>query len=150
MAVGYAVLTRLLEGALLLPAVVALFVHFMVTKYSRRNCLALGLVVLASCIAAVITLVINHGRYGNWFMTGYEGEGWTTSPLIGIPGLLFGPARGILWAFPAAFLIPSGIRYLWSRHHRILTCAFVWLIGSLIVLAGTWYMWWEGTIGGRG
>ena len=143
-AVGYAVLTRPLEGALLLPATAALLVHATITKYSARNCLALGLVVLAWCIAVLITIVINHGRYGTWFVTGYEGEGWNTSLLIGVPGLLFSPARGLLWAFPAVVLIPSGIHYLWCRHHRVLVCAFLWLIGSLIVLAGTWYMWWGG------
>jgi len=95
-------------------------------------------------VAIIITLLVNWGRYGSPLRTGYEGEHWELTAVIGLAGSLFSPGRGILWEFPAIVLTPFGVRALLKTEHRPITLALVALVGAQLLNAAGWYVWWGG------
>jgi hypothetical protein len=142
---GYAVLTRPIEGGLLLPATLALLVPgYKIARYSDRDWRALGLAMSGWGIAVIVTFFVNYARYQHWFITGYEAEGWTTPFSIGLSGLLISPGRGLIWAFPAVVLVPAGIRRLYQQGQQALVYACMGLTISLIGLMSMWHIWWGG------
>jgi hypothetical protein len=143
-AVGFGTLTRLVDGLIILPFTLVLFLAPpIVRRYSVRKLQAIGLVILGTSIALIINLLVNYGRYGNWLTTGYENEGWTTPLWIGLSGLLISAREGLLWAFPSVVLIPFGIRRLW-RQDRSMVYALLLPALGLILLMGAWWCWWGG------
>jgi hypothetical protein len=143
--VSYAVLTRPVEGSMLLVAVVALMVpHFRFWLWSRSSWYPILVVAASYLLGVAITLLVNWGRYGSPFTTGYEGEGWTTPPWLGLAGALVSPGRGILLEFPAAVLFPLGIRQLWRTEHRKIALVLLGLIGFELLNVSMWYTWWGG------
>src|SRR5262249_15301195 len=103
-ACSYAVVTRLVDGALLFPFVLLLLAGpglrgGVATRLRNAAVVAVGLV-----LGLVITGFVSWARYGSPFNTGYDGEGWTTPLLTGLAGSLVSPGRGIFWEFPGALL----------------------------------------------
>jgi hypothetical protein len=152
---GYAVLTRPVEGTLLLPAVLLLIVPELPSLRrvprgrSPLGCpsgcpftwRAVGVVVVLYLVAALLTLWVNWARYGSPFTTGYEGEGWTTPLGTGLSGALFSPGWGILWEFPAALLAPLGLWRLWHTGHRKTGFVVAGLVVCELVSTATWHAW---------
>ena len=107
-AVCLAVLTRTLEGMLLVPALILVLApdfrslrRLVVTPQTAA--------VLAGLVVGLgATALVNELRYGNVLETGYGTAGrpgawsgpWNTPLLVG-SGSLISPARGIIWATPA-------------------------------------------------
>lgn len=146
LALGYAILTRLAEGFLLVPAALLLLIpHLRFLRWQRPIWFALGTVMLACSIALAITLWLNWARFGSPFITGYEGYSWTNPPLIGLAGTLISPGRGILFAFPASILLPVGVWYLFRTRGWKITTVLTGLIIAQILNMALWVIWWGGT-----
>lgn len=137
-AIGYAVLTRPVEGSLVLPAV--LFLFYNVTPPWRAR-----VSVLTGYGAAIlITVFISAGKYGSPLKTGYGNESWTTPLSIGLAGALLSPGRGLLWSFPALLLVPFGIWQLWRSPARQAVVALVGLSAVQLLNVAVWDIWWGG------
>jgi dolichyl-phosphate-mannose-protein mannosyltransferase len=144
-AIGYAVLTRLVDGTFLLPAVLlVLLPHVRVRRWSSATWSAAGAAVAGYALGVALNLVVNDLRYGNPLNFGYGSESWTTPLPIGLAGALVSPARGLLWSFPAILLVPLGVRALWRTPHRIFALALVGLAGVELVNTAAWWAWWGG------
>ena len=92
-------------------------------------------------LAGILSLWWNGLRYGNIWDNGYVAtESFTANWLIGISGLLVGPARGIIWYSPVLLLGLLGGRWFWQQARWVLGVA---LSISLVyvLLYGKWYMW---------
>jgi hypothetical protein len=119
----YAVLTRPLEGSLLVPAVVALlFLPW------RRALGPPSIQIAAWLLGVVVTLLLNWVRFGAPLSFGYRTSdlAWTTPIWVGLPGALVSPGRGVLWEFPGLLLAGVGTALLWRQRR--------WL--EALVLAG--------------
>jgi hypothetical protein len=140
----YAILTRPVDGALLFVALLVLLVPWSSprswTAGSWRRLLLVG----AGFGAGLgVTLLVDWGRYGSPFATGYEGEGWTTFLPVGIVGSLLSPARGILWSFPAVILAAIGAVALWRTRRREVV-ALTALCGLQLLNVAAWHDWFGG------
>jgi hypothetical protein len=134
-AVGYAVLTRPVEGSLVLPAV--LFLLYNATPPWRA-----WLTVLAGYgVAVLITVFINAAKYGSPLKTGYGNESWTTPLPLGLAGALISPGRGLLWSFPALILVPFGIRQFWHSPARPAALALIGLSVVQLLNVAVWDIW---------
>ena len=91
--------------------------------------------------AGVISLWWNWARYGNVWESGYvETERFNAIWWFGISGLLFGPARGLVWYSPALLLAVPGAVWFWRHARSILfLCLAIALV--YVLLYGKWYMW---------
>jgi hypothetical protein len=141
----YAVLTRPVEGALLLPTLLLLLLP---GRWPERSAAAVwreaGTVVAGFLLGVVITLLVNWARYGSPLTTGYEGEGWTAPLAIGLIGSLVSPGRGLIWEFPAALLVPLGFRQLWRSDQRRAGLALGGLSLLQLINVAAWHDWWGG------
>jgi hypothetical protein len=143
--IGYGLLARPLEGAMLVPAALAIALpHLRIARYTRREWLIIGSIAGSTALAGAITLLVNYARYGQWLTTGYVNEGWSTPLGLGMRGLLVSPARGLVWAFPAVVLAPLGLWALWRRRQRVLAGVLTLLITGLVLSMSMWFMWWGG------
>lgn len=145
LAVGYAVLTRPVEGVLI--ALIAAFLvvpGLAIHRWGRRGWQGFLAVSSGFGVGVIITLLINWGRFGSPWVSGYEGEGWTWDLLTGVPGALISPGRGILWQFPAIVLAPLGARLLWRSGYGKLVLAIVGLVTLQFLNVTGWWMWWGG------
>lgn len=144
-ALAYAVLTRPVEGALLFPAVLILLApDSRPLRWRRADWRPLAVVALGFLAGTGLTLLINWGRYGSPFATGYANEGWTTPLATGLAGALVSPGRGILWEFPAILLVPLGLKALWTTGQRRAALALLILPSLQLVNVATWDAWWGG------
>ena len=118
----YGVLTRPLEGSMLVPAVVILL------WWRNRQALPVVIQCAAWVGAVAATALFNWARYGSPLNFGYADSqlAWTTPIWIGLPGAVVSPGRGVLWEFPALVLAALGIALLWRNRQRL----------EAIVLAG--------------
>jgi hypothetical protein len=92
-------------------------------------------------------LVYNAVRFGGPLSTGYRfapgQEGFTTPLWWGLAGLLFSPARGLVWFSPPVLLaILGGGRFY--RRERPLTWLMLAVIGVQGVAFSLWWEWWGG------
>ena len=145
-ALFYAVLARPVEGTVLLPALLFLLLPGGRLAGPARLDWRPGAVVLGSFAVGVLAvLLVNWGRYGSPFATGYEGEGWTNPVLVGLLGSLVSPGRGILWQFPAVLLAPLGFFLLWKMSaQRALAIALALVVVLQLLNVARWYYWWGG------
>jgi hypothetical protein len=143
-AVFYAVLTRPLEGTLLFLGLAVLLAPIPLRPWRISRWLNVGVVCTAYGAAGMVTLLINWGRSGSPFATGYEGTGWTTPLPIGLVGSLISPGRGLLWEFPIVVLVPLGVRVLWREGRRIEAFVFGGLAVVELLNVATWEAWWGG------
>jgi hypothetical protein len=143
--VMYAVLTRPVEGTMLMAGVIVLLApRFRFWLWARSTWHPILIAAAGYLVGVGITLLVNWGRYGSPFTTGYGSEGWTTPPWLGLVGALVSPGRGILLEFPASVLLPLGIRRLWGTEHRKLALVLAGLIGLELLNVSTWDIWWGG------
>ena len=140
--VVYAVVTRPVEGTVLVPAVV------MVIAYERRLTLAVrprlfqaARIVGSYLIGLAITLAVNWGRNGAPFRTGYGGEGWSAPLGVTVPAALVSPTWGILWEFPSVVLIPLGILALRRRGHTCMGAVLGGMIALQFLSTAGWHDW---------
>ncbi len=152
-AASFAVLTRTLEGLLVLPAVLLVLSTdsscrpFTNAKLlTRAFLLPIALVLTGFAVGIVLTLLVNALRYGDVLETGYGPVFtlWTTPLVLGLAGALVSPARGIVWAMPAALLAPAGFYALWRKRFTIVALALVVPCVLLLLETATWSMWWGG------
>lgn len=149
--VAYAVLTRPLEAALLVP-----FVFLVCTGYPGRRLTFEVARPIAITIGAAfalglgVTLLVNDIRYGSPFHNEYQTLGAKfVAPATGIFGLLASPARGLAWAFPAIWLAPLGVRSLWrSVDTRPLAIGWTGYSVALLIVTGSWHSWFGGSCWG--
>ncbi len=117
-AVVYGVLTRPLEGSLLLPGVVLL----LFPAWRQRPIVAMGQAgAWAGAVGA--TLLLNWARFGAPLNFGYNlgtpQASWTTPIWLGLPNALLSPGRGVCWEFPALALSVLGTIRLWKGNRRL-------------------------------
>lgn len=132
-AVFYAILTRPVEGSILAAGC------FLLVLGNRNATVA---TVAGGTAGVGVTLLINLARFGSPFEAGYGGYTWTHS-LVGVAGLLWSPARGLLWWFPGAFIAVAGVRVLWGANRRFALTAAV-LSLTAFLSAAFWPFWWGG------
>jgi len=140
----YAVLTRPLEGSLLLPGEVLL----LLSPGWRTNLLPAATAVGVWVGAVAVTLAVNTVRFGSPYNTGYADSQlqWTTPIWVGLPGDLFSPGRGVVWEFPAIALAVVGAVHLWRTGRRAVVLCFAGLSALLLVEASLYVDW----VGGWG
>ncbi len=146
-ALFYAVLTRPVDGAVLLPAVLLAGAPLADRPATRRWTFALA---TAFGMAIAISLAVNYARFGAVFHNEYARLGvHFVVPTEGLLGLLVSPARGMLWAFPAIVLVPLGFRALWRRPtERATALALCGFSVALLLIAASWSTWWGGVAWG--
>jgi hypothetical protein len=138
-----AVLTRPVEGSLLLPALLVLIAPGWRMSQWRPAIYPAGVALAGAYVLAVgLTLAVNWGRFGTPFQTGYSQISWGTPIWIGLPGVLVSPARGILWQFPLIVLFPLGLWRLWHSEHRAVAVAAGALVAALLLNTALWIPWW--------
>jgi hypothetical protein len=137
-----AVLTRPIEGSLLLPALLLL-----VPIAARPDAGLLrrfgpsGAIAGAYLLALALSGLVSWERTGTPLPTGYGG-GWTTPLWTGLAGLLLSPARSIILAFPLLLLAPLGMRRLWAAEQRPAVLAIGGLLLALLLNNALWSSWW--------
>jgi hypothetical protein len=99
---------------------------------------------LAFALAAMA--IWNAARFGNPFVAGYHfesGEGFTSPLRVSLPGMLFSPARGLVWFVPATLLALAGVTSFVRRHTRLAAMSLALIAGHVLVFSA-WWMWWSG------
>ena len=145
-AVGYAILTRPVEGMLLAPAAGGLLLPAGSLSKWRWETLKPVLVLSFGALAGVTaTLLVNWARFGDALQFGYgDNNTWVTPDVARWAGVLISPGRGILWEFPAVALIPFGTMALIRIGRRREAVAILVLSAALLTNTAAWYMWWGG------
>jgi hypothetical protein len=144
-AVGYGVLTRPFDGMLVFLAVLALVTPLKPSQWSFRTLRPAVVVSLGVVVAVALTALVNHARTGDAWTTGYRLENaWTLPDFERIAYVLVGPARGVLWEFPAVLLLPLGVAALRRRAKGFETIVLLSLCGALLVNTASWKVWWGG------
>ncbi len=114
---------------------------------SRQQIHFLAIYSTAFIIGGGVWLLHNWLRFGNMFITGYEGETFSTNPLIGIVGLLVTPGKSVFLYAPP--LILSAL--LFPRQRRKAPILGQTLLLSTIlalVFYGAWWAWHGGWVWG--
>ena len=138
-----AVLTRPVEGSLLLPALVVMIApNLRLRSWKPETYRALAVVGGLFVAGVVVTLLVNWGRYGSPLQSGYTQVSWGTPIWVGLPGVLVSPARGILWQFPLIVLAPLGLSTVWRSEHRLLAIVITGLTAALLLNTALWVPWW--------
>lgn len=134
----YAVLTRPLEGSMLLLGLLVL-----VAARARQVWRPVAAIGGGWVIAVAITLLLNWARFGSAASFGYGSSAlqWTTPVWVGLPGDLISPGRGIVWEFPAIALAVVGTTYLWRQRKRVEAIALAGLPALLLIEACTYFDW---------
>jgi hypothetical protein len=144
-AVGYAILTRPVEGMLLVPATIALAVPGKWSECGRRDVMPAVVIALGAIAAIAITLLVNWARFGDALHFGYDPDnGWVVPGLRRWAGVLVSPGRGIIWEFPALVLVPMGAMALIRRGRARAALTIIAISGALLLNTAAWYMWWGG------
>lgn len=66
-------------------------------------------VLLAAAVAIAATLLVNQARFGDPLRFGYDADNGRVVPdLARWAGVFVSPGRGLVWEFPAVFLVPLG------------------------------------------
>lgn len=140
-----AVLARQVEGSFLLPALLLMIVQDLrPRRWDWGTVRDMAVIAGAYAIAVALTLLINWGRLGSPFQTGYLQISWDTPIWVGLPGILVSPSRGILWQFPLLMLAPLGLRRLWLTPHRRLAAVMAGLTVVFYIHTSLWIPWWGG------
>jgi hypothetical protein len=145
-AVFYAILTRPVEGMLLVPAVITMVLPagspFKWRLAALKPALAPG---LGALMGVVVTLLVNWIRFGDALQFGYGDDNtWVMPDVTRWIGVLVSPGRGILWEFPAVILIPFGTVALARVGRRREAAVILVLCAALLTNTAAWYMWWGG------
>ena len=137
--IAYGVLTRPLEGSMLLPAVLLLLLPGWRSSPWRL------VVPAAAWVAAVaLTLIINWTRFGAPLNFGYGALSWSIPIWIGFPYALLSPGRGALWQFPAMLLSVFGAFHMWRTGRRLETIVLAGLPVVLFVESCVFLGWING------
>ena len=137
--IAYGVLTRPLEGSMLLPGVLLLLLPGWRSSPQRLVAPA------ATWVAAVaLTLLINRARFGAPLNFGYGAVSWNIPIWVGFPYALLSPGRGALWQFPAMLLSGFGTVYLWRTARRLEAIVLAGLPAVLFVESCTYFAWIDG------
>jgi hypothetical protein len=144
----FAVLTRPLEGSLLLLAVLLVVIPGVrFRRWPRAVVRSLGLVLMGFVCGTALTMLVNFLRYGDPLDTGYGSiVGQMTTPLLeGLAGAIISPARGIVWAMPGVLIAPAGVYRLWRGEHRTVGVVLAGLSVLLLLMTAKWIAWWGGS-----
>jgi hypothetical protein len=137
--IAAAVLTRVVDGGLVVPIAIGL-------AWWSRGRAAGPLVASAAGFGAGLAgnLLVAWARYGSPLITGYEGEGWTTPPLVGLLGATLSPGRGLAWEFPALLLTLAGTAMLARSGRAVPALLLGGLAAAELVNTALWNTWWGG------
>lgn len=136
---AYGVLTRPLEGSMLLPGVLLLLLPGWRSSPWRLVLPA------ATWVAAVaLTLLINRARFGAPLNFGYGAVSWNIPIWVGFPYALLSPGRGALWQFPAMLLSGFGTVHLWRTARRLEGIVLAGLPAVLFVESCIYFAWIDG------
>jgi hypothetical protein len=88
----------------------------------------------------------NWARFGSALQTGYrdEASNFDTPLLAGLGGLLFSPARGIVWYCPAVILGVAGFWIASRRRDRALAFAIAGVGVTQLLVFAKYYQWYGG------
>lgn len=144
-AVCYAILTRPLEGLLLVPATGALLLAVSPTMPPARAVGATLASMLGAVIGIVITLLVNWVRFGDVLQFGYGAhDTWEFPDAARWAAVLASPGRGLIWEFPAVVLVPLGMLALARIGRTREGATMLALCLALLVNTVAWYMWFGG------
>ena len=133
----YGVLSRPLEGSLVLPGLL-----LVLWPVWRRNPVVAAGQVAGWAAGVAVTLVVNAARYGSPLQFGYgSAVAWSTPIWVGFPGALISPGRGVLWAFPAVALSVVGAVALWRSKRRLEAVALSAVPAVLFLEACQYFDW---------
>jgi len=138
-AIAYGVLTRPLEGSMLLPAVLLLLLPGWRSSPWR---LVGPVAVWAAAVG--LTLLINWARFGAPLDFGYGSLSWNIPIWVGFPYALLSPGRGALWQFPAMLLSVFGAIQLWRTGRRLDVIVLAGLPAVLFIESCVFFAWIEG------
>ncbi|MCX6031088.1 MAG: hypothetical protein NT169_17545 [Chloroflexi bacterium] len=84
--------------------------------------------------------VYNLARFGSPFDFGYAAEGFGSSVLLGLYGVLFSPGRSLFLYSPVLLLaLPGAV--LWRRKDRRVPALCLLTIGAYVLAIATWHSW---------
>jgi hypothetical protein len=140
-----AVLTRPVEGSFLLPALLVMTLpNLRPDRWHSGPYRGVAIIIGSYAIAFALTLLVNWLRFGSPFVTGYTNVRWGTPFWVGVPGVLFSPARGILWQFPLLVLAPLGLWRLWRTPFRLVATVMSALTVVMFFHTALFVPWWGG------
>lgn len=138
-AIVYGVLTRPLEGSMLLPAALVWLARDVRVRPAR------GAALIGSWTAAVlVTLLVNWARFGSPTNFGYGAISWSIPIWVGFPYAFLSPGRGELWEFPAMILGVVGVSALWHNGRRIEALVLSALPTVLFLESCVYFAWIDG------
>jgi hypothetical protein len=96
----------------------------------------------------LLTAYFDFIRYGSFFTTGYEEEGFTTPLHVGLYGLLFSPGKGIIYFAPPVLLSVWGLVAFWRSRVPQLRAETLLILGQGVIVFIFHALWssWEGNI----
>jgi hypothetical protein len=138
---GAAVLTNPVNAVF-----VPIFFAALVIPFQAASLRSVGKLLWPLALALAAMAFWNAARFGNPFVAGYHfesGEGFTSPLRISLPGMLFSPARGLVWFVPATFLALAGAASFARRHTWLAVMSLVLIAGHVLIFSA-WWMWWSG------
>lgn len=144
-ALCYGLLTRPVEGVLLVPVAALMAIpDIRPRRWSPARWRGLTLIGAGVCAGVAVTLLVNWTRYGSPSNFGYENESWSTPLWLGLPGTLVSPARGLIWEFPAVVCSVLGVKWLSATQHRNIGLLLAALSLAQLLNVAAWMWWWGG------
>ena len=145
LATCFAILTRPVEGALLVPAAMMLAVPKDLVVERARALIAVGSIAGGALLGVAGTLFVNWQRWGSPFEFGYpEGNTWQVPDAMRWLAVLVSPGRGVVWEFPAIVFAPLGVWMLVRAGRARDGIVVAALGGALLVNVAAWAAWWGG------
>ncbi len=92
-------------------------------------------------LGGIIYLGHNIARFGHPLDFGYPGESWTTSPWIGLYGLLFSTGKSMFLFAPVLLLSPWALVTLFRRGWRPEAILFSGISLAYLVFHMSWWTW---------
>lgn len=120
----------------------------------RLLCSRLHFLVIAGCVIGLLLgmqLVMNYLACGEWVFNGYARQGfgfyWTEPRWLEV---LFSPRHGALLHAPILILALVGLFFLRGRAAAWRIPAWIFVVGTLYIIAAWWNWWFGGAFGHRG
>lgn len=121
---------------------------FLSLLHEARERWAIFTVFSSGPVLAIVGLLWhNYLRFGTPFKTGYEGEAFSTFPLVGIMGLLVSPGKSV-FVFAPPLVLSALLWPRFKRHHATLARSILIMTTCALLYYGSWWAWHGGWVWG--